>query len=101
MTSQLRTAAGALVGAACALALGLAVPALGDVNVSGSAFVDYWHVTSLRAQNAALTGITPEVALKLEADVHESLAFSARVCFGCHGLEVDRAHLDFTPSPHF
>ena len=47
---RLRTAAGALVGAACAVVVGLAGSALGDVNVSGSAFVDYWHVTSLRAQ---------------------------------------------------
>src|SRR5687768_13244368 len=71
-----------------------------EVNVSGSAFVDYWNILA-NPRPKALTGISPEVALKAEVDIHETLSFSGRLCFGCHGVEVDRAHIDYTPTPAF
>lgn len=84
------------------LIVALALPAAGaDVNFAGSAYVDYWWASSPGATKSSLMGITPEAAVKMEVDVHENLSFSARVCFSCHGLEVDRAHVDFTPSPAF
>lgn len=72
-----------------------------SVTISGSAYVDYWFLSSPMAQKASLSPLTPEAALKVEVDVHENLSFSARMCFGCHGLEVDRAHLDWTPNQYF
>ena len=86
------------------LVLALAFPAAaGDVNVSfaGSAYVDYWWANSPSATKASMMGITPEAAVKMEVDVNESLSFSARACFSCHGVEIDRAHVDWTPTPAF
>ena len=94
---------GALVGA-----LIVALPAgASTFTVAGSAFADYWFTTSEAARNSTatgwtgLTGFTPEAAFKIEADVHEKLSFTVRACFSCHGLDIDRAHLDFTPSTFF
>lgn len=70
-------------------------------NVSGSAYIDYWFLSTAQSRQTNLSPFTPEAALKVEIDVHENVSFSARMCFGCHGLEIDRAHLDFTPSPYF
>jgi hypothetical protein len=78
-------------------ACALSATAIADINVSGSAFVDYWYESSATARGNSLPSITPEAALKVEVDVHESLSFSAKMCFGCHGVEIDRAHIDFTP----
>ncbi|MBK7864448.1 MAG: hypothetical protein IPJ65_38760 [Archangiaceae bacterium] len=69
--------------------------------VSGSAYIDYWYLSSDRARALSLNPITPEAAIKIEVDVHEKVSFSARMCFGCHGLEIDRAHIDFTPGQYF
>lgn len=87
---------------ALTLTLALAMPAAGaDVNFGGSAYVDYWYATSPMATKSSLMGITPEAAVKMEVDVNESLTFSARACFSCHGIEIDRAHVDWTPTPAF
>ncbi len=68
-----------------------------EVKASGSAYFDYWGMSSERARVGSIAGITPEMAIKIEAEAHEKLSFTGRICFGCHGLEVDRAHVDFTP----
>lgn len=98
-----RVSLGTLVVAAL-----LAGPAAAtDITASGSASVDYWLTTSEAARNRAtsgwsgITGFTAEAAFKLEADVHEKLSVTVRACFGCHGLEIDRAHIDYTPSVYF
>ena len=72
-----------------------------STTVSGSAYLDYWYLSSEHARAAAMQPVTPEAAIKIEVDVHESVSFSARMCFGCHGIEIDRAHIDFTPSQYF
>jgi hypothetical protein len=69
--------------------------------VSGSAYIDYWFLSTEESRQTSLSPFTPEAALKVEIDVHEKVSFSARMCFGCHGLEIDRAHLDFTPGQYF
>lgn len=83
------------------LALALAaVPAgAAEIHFSGSAYADYLGLSDSKARASTLSGLTPEVALKVEADVHESLSFAGKVCFGCHGLEVERAYMEFTPRP--
>ncbi|MGQ0504496.1 MAG: hypothetical protein ACT4TC_04190 [Myxococcaceae bacterium] len=101
MTDRQKGWLGAFVGAVCAVAVLAATSAKADINVSGSAYADYWYLSSDSARKNALSGFTPEASLKIEVDMHESLSLSARVCFGCHGLEVDRAHIDFTPTPAF
>ncbi|MBI3181592.1 MAG: hypothetical protein HYZ28_05575 [Myxococcales bacterium] len=78
------------------VALG-SVASAGSVNLSGSAYVDYLGVSGKTAREASLSGVTPEIALKVEVDAHEDLSFSGKVCFGCHGLEIDRAQLEYTP----
>lgn len=85
---------------ACVLAAGTAI-ASASSTVSGSAYVDYWWLSTTEARQTSLNPFTPEAALKVEIDVHENVSFSARMCFGCHGLEIDRAHLDFTPGQYF
>ncbi len=90
------------LGAALVLSALSAAPArAASVNVAGSAYVDNWFTTSPSAAKASLTGLTPEAAIKMEVDINDKLSFSVRACFGCHGFEVDRAHVDFTPSPAF
>src|SRR2546423_1734328 len=84
------------------LALLVSAPAFAvETNLAGSAYVDYWGMPSARARASSLAGLTPETALKVEVEVNDKLSFTARACFGCHGLEADRAHIDFTPSEHF
>jgi hypothetical protein len=90
----------ALTVAVLGLCAGSALASV-STTVSGSAFIDYWFLQTAEARRTSLSPFTLEAALKVEIDVHESVSFSTRMCFGCHGLEIDRAHLDFTPSQYF
>jgi len=90
-------------GKACLLAALAAVllPATSirgeGVNVSGSLYVDDFVMSDKSARDSSLSGITHEIGLKVDLDVRENLSFSGKLCYGCHGLEIDRAYLDFTP----
>lgn len=84
-----------------ALLLALAPAVASEVHFSGSAYLDYWSLSSRTARESAFAGFTPELAVKIDADVHEALAFSGKVCFGCHGVEIERAYLDYTPKNTF
>jgi hypothetical protein len=86
----------ALLALTAALAMATATWAEG-VNVSGSIYADYFGMTDKTARQSSLSGITPEVGLKMEVEVRENLSFAAKACFGCHGLEIERAYVDFTP----
>ncbi len=88
-------------------ALGLALLAPGgaqakvDANVSGSIYVDQ-GIFSNRAAAANTVGTTtPDGSLKVTVDVHEEITFSAKVCFGCHGLEMDHLSVEYTPKSWF
>src|SRR5687767_9912056 len=96
MTEATRAALGVII-AAGGVGWATAAFAGATTTVSGSAYLDYWYLSSEEARRSALQPITPEAAIKIEVDVHESVSFSARMCFGCHGIEIDRAHIDFTP----
>jgi hypothetical protein len=98
-----RTRGEGVFGVVLALLILLSTSALAGATstVSGSAYIDYWYLNSAQARAASLNPVTPEAAIKIEVDVHETVSFSARMCFGCHGLEIDRAHIDFTPSQYF
>src|SRR5688500_19148212 len=69
-----------------------------DYKVTGvqTCALPIWFLSSWSARENSLNSITPEASLKVEVSIHEQLSFSGRVCFGCHGLEVDRAHIDYT-----
>lgn len=93
-----------LAGAALVLALGLAArpaAAADNVMISGSIFVDYWGIedraTSLRAPRS----MSPEGSLKVQVDIHDDLSFSAKVCFSCHGIDMEHAYLEYTPKVWF
>jgi hypothetical protein len=100
MTKPLRFAAGFIAGA---LIVALAIPAVasaGSATISGSAYLDYWFMPAApnvspearqKLASSSLSGLTPEVALKIDLDVHETLSFTVRACYGCHGIEIDRA----------
>ena len=90
------------IRAALVLSALIAGPALGapTVNFSGFAYVDEWYAPP-EAAKASTTGLTAEAAVKMEVDINEKLSFTVRACFNCHGVDVDRAHVDFTPTPAF
>ncbi len=70
-------------------------------NFAGSAQVDYHLVASEPAAVAApgpattFEGFTVEAAVKAAVDVSEHLSANVKVCYGCHGFELDMAYFDF------
>jgi hypothetical protein len=70
-------------------------------NFAGSAQVDYHLVASEPAAVAgpgpgtAFEGFTTEAAVKAAIDVSEHLSANVKVCWGCHGFELDMAYFDF------
>jgi hypothetical protein len=71
-----------------------------DRNFAGSAQLDYHFVPSdVRASGApgpgtTFQGFTLEAAAKVAVDVSEHLSANVKVCFGCHGFELDMAYFD-------
>ncbi len=71
-------------------------------NFAGSAQFDY-HYDALRpSTNAhapgprtAFNGFTTEAALKVAVDISDHLSANFKLCYGCHGFEVDMAYFDF------
>jgi hypothetical protein len=70
-------------------------------NFAGSAQVDYHLVASEPAAVAApgpattFEGFTIEAAVKAAVDVSEHLSANVKVCYGCHGFELDMAYFDY------
>jgi hypothetical protein len=70
-------------------------------NFAGSAQIDYHLVSSEPAAVAApgpattFEGFTVEAAVKAAVDVSEHLSANVKVCYGCHGFELDMAYFDF------
>jgi hypothetical protein len=71
-----------------------------DRNFAGSAQLDYHFVPSdVRATAApgpgtTFQGFTLEAAAKLAVDISDHLSANVKVCFGCHGFELDMAYFD-------
>jgi hypothetical protein len=83
------------------------VPALAfgvERNFAGSVQLDYHAVAqNLRGPKSAgepdsFDAFTTEAALKLAVDVSEHLSANVKVCYGCHGFEVDMAYFDLRAS---
>ena len=74
-----------------------------DRNFAGSAQLDYHFVptqgTNLNGGDPPGTygfdGFTLEAAEKLAVDVSDHLSANVKVCFGCHGFELDMAYMDY------
>ena len=67
---------------------------------AGSAQVDYLAVPTQPSGDAnggtgnTLDGFTLEASMKASADITSHLSANVKVCYGCHGFEVDMAYFD-------
>jgi hypothetical protein len=89
--------------AACALAVFVAGRASAGSNTSfsGTAYVDYWGMSSRAAALRSPSGVTIDAMVKMGVDVNDDLTFSAKACYSCHGIEFDNVMLDWMPSSKF
>jgi len=91
-------------GLTAALALLLAAaPALAGTSVSanGSAYVDEWWISGKAAALRAPASVSIEGAIKMGVDVNDDVSFSTKVCFSCHGLELESLAFEYMPSSAF
>jgi len=64
-------------------------------NFAGSLQVDYLLApTELEARDSAFDGFTTELALKLAVDFNDAVSSNVKVCYGCHGFELNFAFVD-------
>ena len=56
-----------------------------NTSFSGTAYVDYWGVSSKEMARSSPTGVTIDAAIKMGVDINDDLTFSAKACFSCHG----------------
>ena len=67
-------------------------------NFAGSAQASYLHsLSEPSSQRDLLSGFVVEASLKLAVDFHENVSAAVKVCYGCHGFEVDMAYFDIVP----
>ncbi len=89
------------LGAVAAAAL-CARPAIGqDRNFAGSVQSSYLYVHDEKPkekslQRLAFDGFTTELSAKLAVDFDEHISTNVKLCFGCHGFEIDMAYIDLT-----
>ena len=85
-----------------AFVLGVAAPARAiDRTFAGSAQLDYLLVPTAPGLNAnmgstygSFDGFTLEASLKLAVDITDHLSANVKVCYGCHGFEMDMVYFD-------
>jgi len=93
--------AGLSILVAAALALVTPRAEAADLTFAGSAQLDeFWVPTqggnaSQGTGQYAFDGLTLEAAVKLAADVSDHVSANVKICFGCHGFELDMAYLDY------
>lgn len=89
--------------AACGAAVVAAGRASAGANTSfsGTAYVDYWGMSSKEMASRSPSGVTIDAMIKMGVDVNDDLTFSAKACFSCHGIEFDNVMLDWMPSTKF
>jgi hypothetical protein len=92
------------VAALVIVALEVCAAAAGeDRTFAGSAQVDYHLVAgdetaaSEPGTYTTFRGFTFESALKAAVDISDQLSANVKVCFGCHGFELDMAYFDWRP----
>jgi hypothetical protein len=96
-----------VVGIFLLAGLELAAGAGEERNFAGSAQTDYHVVpndgtaTSEPGTYTSFRGFTFEAALKVAVDVSDQLSANMKLCFGCHGFELDMAYFDWRPIDEF
>lgn len=68
---------------------------------SGSAYVDYWGVPDRTVASRSPGAVAPATSLKIGLDINDDLAFSAKACIGCHGIDAEHVALDYQPKTWF
>jgi hypothetical protein len=92
---------------AVALVVGMVVPLRASAverNFAGSVQLDYHLVPSQPSVNArpiGFDGFTTEAALKVSADISEHISANVKVCYGCHGFEMNMAYIDLRVADEF
>ena len=69
-----------------------------DRTFAGSAQIDYMLVPTAREANARFLGFDGfklEATTKLTVDFSERFSANVKVCYGCHGFEMDMAYFDY------
>src|SRR5688572_1251688 len=71
-----------------------------DRNFAGSVQASYLYVLEddkeEKPRDMALDGFTTEVSAKLAVDFNEHISTNVKLCYGCHGFEIDMAFIDLT-----
>src|SRR5512138_1252976 len=96
-----RSRAALLALAAAALLAPSEASAGASTTVSGTAYVDYWGMTSAELARSSPSGVTIDAMVKLGVDVNDDVTFSAKACYSCHGVEFDNVMVDWMPSTKF
>jgi hypothetical protein len=86
---------------AAVVVLGLCLdPAEGqDRNFAGSVQGSYLYVHDYEDEGEDRTdfdGFTTELSAKLAVDFEEHISTNVKLCYGCHGFELDMAYVDLT-----
>ncbi|HEX4338700.1 MAG TPA: hypothetical protein VH062_22495 [Polyangiaceae bacterium] len=103
-----RSAATLIALIVLAMALVASRAAAIDRNLAGSAQLDYAFVpTSPDASDGkapgtyGFDGFTLEATEKLAVDVSDKVSANAKLCFGCHGFELDMTYIDYRVADEF
>jgi len=71
-----------------------------DRNFAGSVQGSYLYVYEKdkdeKAYDRALDGFTTELSAKLAVDFDQHISTNVKLCYGCHGFEIDMAYVDLT-----
>jgi hypothetical protein len=76
-----------------------------DFTIAGSTQLDYHFVpfnpagsTDPRPRTHTIDGLTEELSIKLALDFSSHISGNVKLCWGCHGLELGMAFVDFRVS---
>jgi hypothetical protein len=96
----MRTALLALVALVAALLAVVSPAEAVEHTFAGSAQIDYLAVPTQPSGDAnggtgnTFDGFTLEAGMKVAVDITSHLSANVKVCYGCHGFEVDMAYFD-------
>jgi hypothetical protein len=96
-----RTRRRALLLLAAALGPPAATRAAEGVIYSGSAYVDYWGVPDEDVAAGSPQGVAPAASIRIGIDINDDLAFTAKACVSCHGIDMEHVALDYQPKSWF
>jgi hypothetical protein len=88
------------VALSCALVLTIAIAWPDNVrsqetNFAGSIQTNYmWVATDKNAREQTFDGFTNELSLKAAVDLDDHISANVKLCYGCHGVEIDMAFID-------